>query len=388
MSNITPHDNDILFGRGYTISAHPGNRYLRSVVQDKKQAFLLARKKEKRDIAIQVVSDIQGLSPPGRFLMEDSKSQNGGNNNDNEGIMDKAWIIVETEKAVCKVMHRLREKDKGYVPKSKQAKKLNPQQPLLQQATPSSGANPSSEHLASFLPIHQETNITQTQQQHSGIPSISPESPVMTKRTPSSDNLTVTSQSSNPLFQETHQTLNNNLLAMAMSDNLTATAENPNPLLQETQQSLKDNLLIMALREAKQQQDLAQLREAGNIINLARSIRQINNEQQMANQVRLAIQQLNSQPLSLPQLPLGAQPLIGNSLLEPEAALLPSYLDSIASTRLQQANSSQQPSVLQTSNIVNLLLGAQHQPATSQSLSEAITSNQIAQILSGQKTIP
>lgn len=112
--SATPHDNDVLFGRGFTISAHAGNRYLRCIVQDKKQAFLTAKKKEKRQIARRIVDEIKKLDPPGRFLIEDPNSSSAGSD-DNEGIRDKAWLLVETEKAVDKVMHRLRERDKPLV---------------------------------------------------------------------------------------------------------------------------------------------------------------------------------------------------------------------------------------------------------------------------------
>ena len=61
-------------------------------------------------IAKQIVEDIQNLDPPGRFLIEDPSSAAG--NDATDEIMAKAWIIVEEEKAVNKVMHRLREREK------------------------------------------------------------------------------------------------------------------------------------------------------------------------------------------------------------------------------------------------------------------------------------
>ena len=104
---------DVLFGRGFTIGAHSGNRHLRDVVRAQKPAFVAARKKEKRIIAMQIVEEIQNLDPPGRFLIEVSNQE--GSEDDGGGeieIFDRAWIIVETEKAVDKVMHRLREREK------------------------------------------------------------------------------------------------------------------------------------------------------------------------------------------------------------------------------------------------------------------------------------
>ena len=58
-------------------------------------------------IAQQIVQDIQNLDPPGRFLIEDPRDDNS-----KENIMEKAWVIVEAEKAVNKVMHRLRERER------------------------------------------------------------------------------------------------------------------------------------------------------------------------------------------------------------------------------------------------------------------------------------
>ena len=104
---------DVLFGRGFTIGAHSGNRHLRDVVRAQKPAFVAARKKEKRIIAMQIVEEIQNLDPPGRFLIEVSNQE--GSEDDGGGemeIFDRVWIIVETEKAVDKVMHRLREREK------------------------------------------------------------------------------------------------------------------------------------------------------------------------------------------------------------------------------------------------------------------------------------
>ena len=107
---LTPNlffHQDVLFGRGFTISSHPGNRHLRSVVQAHKPAFLKlikAKKAEKRNIARRIVDEIQELDPPGRFLIEDPNSSvNAGGSDREQGVLDKEWIPVETEKAVDKV---------------------------------------------------------------------------------------------------------------------------------------------------------------------------------------------------------------------------------------------------------------------------------------------
>ncbi|KAL3806185.1 hypothetical protein ACHAXA_011734 [Cyclostephanos tholiformis] len=103
----TPSCNDVLFGRGFAIGTHPGNRHFRHVVRTWKPAFDTAKKKEKKMIAQRIVEDIKNLDPPGRFLIEDPSDANA-----KENIMEKAWVIVEAEKAVNKVMHRLRERER------------------------------------------------------------------------------------------------------------------------------------------------------------------------------------------------------------------------------------------------------------------------------------
>jgi len=105
--SITPNDNDVLFGRGFAIAAHPGNQLLRTLVREHKPAFLTCNRKAKRETGNQIVTEILKLG--GRFLIEDP------NNIDNKfltSIYEKAWVSVELEKAVDKVMHRLREKEK------------------------------------------------------------------------------------------------------------------------------------------------------------------------------------------------------------------------------------------------------------------------------------
>ncbi|KAL7460560.1 hypothetical protein ACHAXS_001006, partial [Conticribra weissflogii] len=93
---------DVLLGRGTTINTHPGNQRLRLFVSEKKQVYSQAEtKKIKRDIAISIVQQIQSLTPPGRFLIDSSGGKNGAD--------AKCWVAVEQEKAIEKVLHRLRE---------------------------------------------------------------------------------------------------------------------------------------------------------------------------------------------------------------------------------------------------------------------------------------
>ena len=102
-------NQDVLFGKGKPISRHPGNKHLRSIIQDQKPAFLEARKKEKRNVAKGSIDSIENLDPPGRFLIE---IEDPSIANDNPVILSKVWVCAEREMAEAKVMHGLREKEK------------------------------------------------------------------------------------------------------------------------------------------------------------------------------------------------------------------------------------------------------------------------------------
>ena len=64
-------------------------------------------------IAIQIVHDIATLDPPGRFLIEGAAKKGTHVTNEKQDVSDKVWVIVEEDKAINKVMHRLRERDKS-----------------------------------------------------------------------------------------------------------------------------------------------------------------------------------------------------------------------------------------------------------------------------------
>jgi hypothetical protein len=100
-------NNDVLFGRGFALCGHPGNMYYRQLVDARKSEFIASRKKEKKNIAIQIIHDIANLEPPGRFLMEDPQ----GSVSSEKDVYDKVWVVVDEKKALDKVMHRLRERD-------------------------------------------------------------------------------------------------------------------------------------------------------------------------------------------------------------------------------------------------------------------------------------
>ncbi|KAL9181842.1 hypothetical protein ACHAXT_012185 [Thalassiosira profunda] len=104
---IVPNDNDVLLGRGFAIMCHPGNELLREMVRSEKPAFLATPRAAKRDVARSIVRDIQRWG--GRFLVEDPACER---DKDAALIKKRGWLVAEEERAVEKVMHRLREKDK------------------------------------------------------------------------------------------------------------------------------------------------------------------------------------------------------------------------------------------------------------------------------------
>ncbi|KAL9186381.1 hypothetical protein ACHAXT_005619 [Thalassiosira profunda] len=89
--------NDVLSGRGFVIRSHTGNERYRSIANDRKAEYLLARKgREKTQIAAQVVQAVRRSNPPGRFLKE---SPQGG-----------VFYEIGDEAAIRKTKQALREK--------------------------------------------------------------------------------------------------------------------------------------------------------------------------------------------------------------------------------------------------------------------------------------
>ena len=122
MINGNDFRQDVLFGRGYAIQTHPGNQHFRSVVEGRKAKFKAAPvRRQKKMVAAEVMEDIAGLDPPGKFLMEDTSLTDGEAFGETDGdqeeknsavhpsILSKRWVVVDHERAVAKVMHRLRD---------------------------------------------------------------------------------------------------------------------------------------------------------------------------------------------------------------------------------------------------------------------------------------
>jgi hypothetical protein len=68
------NNNDVLCGRGGATNSHIGNRSFRLLVKEYKDKYLKAKKKEKPNVAGEIVDKIRGLDPPGRFLKKDRET--------------------------------------------------------------------------------------------------------------------------------------------------------------------------------------------------------------------------------------------------------------------------------------------------------------------------
>jgi len=74
---ITVHDHDVLSGRGVNIAHHSGNQRFRTLIttyHDESYCTSYSAS-EKRAVATEIITHIQALDPPGRFLKRLGKSQ-------------------------------------------------------------------------------------------------------------------------------------------------------------------------------------------------------------------------------------------------------------------------------------------------------------------------
>mmetsp|Transcript_30680 Transcript_30680/g.40207 ORF Transcript_30680/g.40207 Transcript_30680/m.40207 type:complete len:192 (-) Transcript_30680:148-723(-) len=87
-------DNDVLCGRGGATNNHVGNKRYRSLVSDHQNEYLLAKKKDKADIAREIVRLVRVRG--GRFLRKGATGTN-------------MWVEVGDKKATEKTSQALRE---------------------------------------------------------------------------------------------------------------------------------------------------------------------------------------------------------------------------------------------------------------------------------------
>lgn len=88
--------NDVLCGRGGLTNHHPGNIFFRNLVRTRQEEYLRASKRDKANVAKDIVDIIRNQEPPGRFLKKVSEKSN-------------AWAEIGDRKAREKTSQALRE---------------------------------------------------------------------------------------------------------------------------------------------------------------------------------------------------------------------------------------------------------------------------------------
>jgi hypothetical protein len=91
----TPHENDVLCGRGGLSNNHVGNARWRLLVNAKKEIYVSLSKRRKMLLSKSIVKTVRSQSPPGRFLQKDPRS----------GL----WFDIGEQKAHEKTSQALRE---------------------------------------------------------------------------------------------------------------------------------------------------------------------------------------------------------------------------------------------------------------------------------------
>ena len=92
---VTPHDHDVLSGRGNFVNYHAGNEHFRALVRKHKVAYVACPKPQKGKFSKMIVDEIKSLNPPGRFLKQDPAT--------------KLWYDIGEKKALDKTRQALRE---------------------------------------------------------------------------------------------------------------------------------------------------------------------------------------------------------------------------------------------------------------------------------------
>jgi hypothetical protein len=91
----TPHDHDILSGRGNFVNYHPGNEHFRTLVRKYKMEYVRCPKPQKGKYSKLIYDEIKARNPPGWFLKQDNKT--------------KEWYNIGEKKALDKTRQALRE---------------------------------------------------------------------------------------------------------------------------------------------------------------------------------------------------------------------------------------------------------------------------------------
>ena len=92
---VSPHEHDVLSGRGNFVNYHAGNEHFRALVRKHKVEYVKCPKPQKGKFSRMIVDEIRSRNPPGRFLKQDEKT--------------KLWYEIGEKKALDKTRQALRE---------------------------------------------------------------------------------------------------------------------------------------------------------------------------------------------------------------------------------------------------------------------------------------
>jgi hypothetical protein len=92
---VTPHEHDVLSGRGNFVNFHVGNEHFRNLVKQHKVAYVACPKPKKGKFSRVIYNEIRRMNPPGRFLKQDPQT--------------KLWYDIGEKKALDKTRQALRE---------------------------------------------------------------------------------------------------------------------------------------------------------------------------------------------------------------------------------------------------------------------------------------
>jgi hypothetical protein len=130
---VTPHQHDILSGRGNGANQHPGNVFFRHLIHKYKHHYIHTGPSEKKLITKKIVEEVQQRNPPGRFLKQSNETE--------------LWDCLDIDKVLKKTGQALREKAPELKKRAREEQKTRvtlSSESYFQNSRPSVGSAPSS----------------------------------------------------------------------------------------------------------------------------------------------------------------------------------------------------------------------------------------------------
>lgn len=110
-----PHQNDVLFGRGFHCREHQGTKQFQQLCKQQKAEYCSSTKHETKNIvAYRIINAISDLKPPGRFLQlvppeEEKAAKHDDTEQDNtNNCNEHVWQELDIKTALNKVKQSLR----------------------------------------------------------------------------------------------------------------------------------------------------------------------------------------------------------------------------------------------------------------------------------------